>query len=144
MTDANERHAALTWTGGLRFSAGKPGGPQVTIDGDGEISPSPVTTLLCAAGACSGADVVSILEKKRIELTRCDIDVGGRRAADYPKRYLELWLTFRLAGKGLTESAARRAVDLSVQKYCSVLLSLNPDIPIRTEVVIEEPIGDRR
>ena len=107
------------------------------IDGDGKEAPSPVTVLLCAAGACSGADVVSVLEKKRVKLTRFQIEVGGRRAEDYPKRYLEIWLTFRLAGEGLTEPAARRAVDLSVQKYCSVLLSLNPDIPIKTEIVIE-------
>ncbi|MGH7594309.1 MAG: OsmC family protein [Gemmatimonadales bacterium] len=133
----NQRQAVLDWTGGLRFSAGAPGGPAIAIDGDSTTAPSPVTTLLCAAGACSGADVVSVLEKKRIKLTRCQIEVGGRRAPDYPKRLLELWLTFRLAGEGLTEAAARRAVDLSVQKYCSVLLSLNPDIPIKTEIVIE-------
>lgn len=138
MTDANPRHAALEWTGGLRFSAGAPGGPQVTIDGDSKEAPSPVTMLLCAVGACSGADVVSVLAKKRVKLTRCQIDVGGRRAPDYPKRFVELWLTFRLAGAGLTEAAARRAVDLSLQKYCSVLLSLNPDIPVKTEIVIEK------
>ena len=138
MTEANLRHAVLDWTGGLRFTAGAPGGPQLYLDGDGKEAPSPVTVLLCAAGACSGADVVSVLEKKRLKLTRFQIEVGGRRAEDYPKRYMEIWLTFRLAGEGLTEPAARRAVDLSVQKYCSVLLSLNPDIPIKTEIVIEQ------
>ena len=138
MTDANRRQAALEWTGGLRFNCGPPGGPQVSVDGDGKTAPSPVTMLLCAAGACSGADVVSILEKKRVKLTRFEIDVGGRRAPDYPKRFLELWLKFRLAGEGLTEIAVRHAVDLSVQKYCTVLQSLNPDIPITTEIVIEE------
>ncbi|HEY3933283.1 MAG TPA: OsmC family protein [Gemmatimonadales bacterium] len=137
MTDDHKRSAVLDWTGGLRFTASAPGGPAIAIDGDGRESTSPVTTLLCAAGACSGADVVSILEKKRITLTRFHIDVGGRRADDYPRRFLEIWLRFELSGEGLTEAAARQAVDLSVQKYCSVLLSLNPDIPIRTEIVIE-------
>ena len=80
---------------------------------------------------------MSILEKKRVTLRRCLIEVGGRRAEDYPKRFLELWLRFTLAGDGLTDVAARRAVELSVEKYCSVLLSLNPDITISTEVVIE-------
>jgi putative redox protein len=128
--------ATLDWSTALQFSAGKPGGPRIELDGDGETGPSPVTTLLCAAGACSGADVVSILEKKRITLTRCHIEVGGTRRDDYPRRFTAVWLRFHLAGKGLTESAAKQAVDLSVEKYCSVLLSLNPDITIRTEVVI--------
>lgn len=138
MTDTNRRQAALEWTGGLRFTAGAPGGPEVSIDGDGKEAPSPVMLLLCAVGACSGADVVTVLEKKRIQLNSFRIDVGGLRAEDYPRRYLELWLTFHLAGEGVTEAAVRRAVDLSVEKYCSVLLSLNPDIPIHTEIVIEE------
>ncbi len=94
-------------------------------------------TLLCAAGACSGADVVSILEKKRIVLTRFQVEVGGNRREDYPRRFTEIWLRFTVAGTGVTEAAVRQAVDLSVGKYCSVMLSLNPDIPITTEIVIE-------
>jgi putative redox protein len=129
--------ADLAWTGGLRFTAGKHDGPKIQIDGDGVEAPSPVVTLLCAAGACSGADVVSILEKKRVKLTSFRVEVGGLRRDDYPRRFTEVWLRFTLAGEGLTEAAARHAVDLSVGKYCSVMLSLNPDIGITTEVVIE-------
>jgi putative redox protein len=137
MTEPKKVMAELDWTGGLQFSAGKPGGPRVVLDGDGVEGPSPVTTLMCAAGACSGADVVSILEKKRITLTRFRVEVGGRRAGDYPKRLVEVWLRFTLSGDGLTAAAAKHAVDLSVTKYCSVMLSLNPDIPVTTEIVIE-------
>ncbi len=137
MTEPKKVMAELDWTGGLRFSTGKPGGPRVILDGDGVEGPSPVTTLACAAGACSGADVVSILEKKRITLTHFRVEVGGRRADDYPRRFLEMWLRFTLSGTGLTQAAAEHAVQLSVEKYCSVMLSLNPDIPITTEVVIE-------
>lgn len=138
MTDVNRRQVSLEWRGGLRFTAGKPGGPHVDVDGDGKEAPSPVSMLLIAAGACSGADVISILEKKRVTLTGFEIDVGGHRAADYPKRFLELWMTFRLSGEGLTEKAVRHAIDLSVTKYCTVLQSLNPDIPVRTEIVLNE------
>jgi putative redox protein len=137
MTELPRTMAELDWTGGLRFSAGKPGGPRIAFDGDGLESPSPVIGLLCAAGACSGADVVSILEKKRIVLTRCHVELGGTRRDDYPRRFTEIWLRFTLAGKGLTESAAKQAVDLSVEKYCSVMLSLNPDIVVTTEIVVE-------
>lgn len=137
MTEVDKAIATLDWTADLAFSVGSPNGERVLLDGDGKVGPSPVTALLCAAGACTGADVVSILTKKRVKLTRFHVEVGGKRREDYPRRFTEIWLRFRLAGENLTEVAARQAVDLSVQKYCSVMHSLNPDIPITTEVVIE-------
>lgn len=135
--DDNLRHAVLNWTGGLLFTGGKVGGPTYTIDGDGEVAPSPVVSLLLAAGACAASDVVLILQKGKVELTALRVEVTGRRNADYPRRYNALTLTFHLKGTGLTEVNARRAVDLSVEKYCSVLLSLNPDIPVETKIVID-------
>lgn len=137
MTEPKRMIADINWTGGLRFTAGKVGGPHVPIDADGVEAPSPVVALLIAGGTCSGADVVSILEKKRITLTRFQVEVGGNRREDHPRRFTEIWLRFTLAGEGLTAAAARQAVDLSVEKYCTVLQSLNPDIVVTTEIVIE-------
>jgi putative redox protein len=138
MTEPKRIMAELDWTGGLRFLGGKPDGPHIELDADGVEAPSPLIALLCAAGGCSGADVASILEKKRIVLDRMRIELGGTRREDFPRRFTAIWLRFILAGKGLTEAAARHTVDLSVEKYCSVLLSLNPDITMTTEIVIEE------
>ncbi len=137
MSDEHRRLGELNWTGGLRFLARKPGGPTVLIDGDGVEGPSPVVTLLLAAGACSGADVVSILEKGKVKLNSCKVEVSGQRREDYPRRFTAVHLVFRLAGDGLTEANTKRAVELSVTKYCSVVLSLNPDIGVTTEIVIE-------
>ena len=137
MTETKRMIADVNWTGGLRFTARKPGGPPIAIDADGVEAPSPLVLLLCAAGGCAGADVLAILEKKRIKLTRFQVELGGHRRDDYPKRFTEIWIRFTLAGGGVTETAARQAVDLSVEKYCSVILSLNPDIPVTTEIVIE-------
>jgi len=132
------RHAVLDWTGGLTFQGGQRDAEhRVTIDGDSANGPSPVVTLLLAAGACAGADVVSILEKMKVTLRRCTVEVTGRRNPDYPRRYNHLWLTFRLAGDGLTDANTRRAVELSITKYCSVLLTLDPAMPVETEIVIE-------
>lgn len=132
------RHATLEWTDKLAFTGGMPDGPTITIDGDGAAGPSPVVTLLLAAGACAGADVVSILEKMQVKLASCRVELTGRRNADYPRRYNHVWLRFLLRGDGLTEANARRAVELSVTKYCSVLLTLDPAMPVETEIVIEE------
>jgi putative redox protein len=140
MTD-DETHlrlATLEWTGKLVFRGGNAaGGPTIVIDGDSAEGPSPVVTLLLAAGACAGADVVSILEKMKVELESCRVEVKGLRNAEYPRRFNHLWLTFRLKGSGLTETNTQRAVQLSVEKYCSVLLTLDPAMPIETAIVIE-------
>lgn len=136
MNDPNLRVGALSWQGDLRFTGGVPGGPPITLDGNGTAGPGPVVTLLLAAAGCSGADMVGILEKQQVTLRSLNVDVVGRRAEEYPRRIVELTLTFTLAGEGLTEAKARRAVDLSLEKYCSVVLSLNPDIPIKSEIVI--------
>lgn len=137
MTDPNLRFGHLTWTSGMSFTASAPTGPSIIIDGNGNEGPGPMVALLLAAGACSGSDVVSILEKMQVTLTSFTVDVTGRRNEELPRRYNALTMTFRLAGEGLTQAKADRAVELSVSKYCSVVLSLNPDIPIETEVIVE-------
>jgi len=137
MTDANMRHATLDWTHGLCFTCSDSGGHDSTIDGDSVTAASPVTTLLFAAAACSGADVVSILEKKKVKLAKCRIEVSGKRREEYPKRFTEITMVFHLAGEGLDRVKAERSVELSIEKYCSVVATFNPDIPIRTEIVIE-------
>jgi putative redox protein len=130
MTDDNLRSATITWEGGLRFRGGSGGGPPALIDAEGQGAPGPMVTLLVAAAACSGADIVGILQKMQVTLRELSTGVTGRRAPDHPKRYLTLHFTYRIRGEGLDEAKARRAVDLSHQKYCSVLHSLNSDIAI--------------
>lgn len=138
MTDPNLRIGHLDWTSGMSFTAGTPGGPTIILDGKSAEGPGPLVGLLLAAGACAGSDVVSILEKMQVTLRTLAMDVTGRRNEEHPRRFNALTISFRLSGDGLTQAKADRAVELSVTKYCSVLLSLNPDIPITTEVIIQE------
>ena len=138
MTDPALRFGHLDWTSGMSFTASAPGGPTIIIDGKNNEGPGPMVGLLLAAGACSGSDVVSILEKMQVTLRSFTIDVTGKRNEEHPRRYNAVTLTFRLSGEGLTQAKADRAVELSVTKYCSVVLSLNPDIPITTEVIVHE------
>ncbi len=72
----------------------------------------------------------SILEKMRAGLTGLRIEASGTRRESEPRRYTALHFTFHLAGAQLDETRARRAIDLSIDKYCSVLHSLAPDIAI--------------
>jgi len=128
---------AVEWQGGMRFQGGVADGPTLLIDADGKAAPGPMVTLLIACVACGGADIVSLLEKMQVKLRKLATEVRGTRADDYPKRYTAIHFVIRMAGDGLDETKARRAIDLSMTKYCSVLLSLNPDIPITYDLVLE-------
>ena len=128
------KRAVLTWEEGLRFHGGDPAGPSITIDGDNAAGPGPMLSLLLAAAACSGSDVVVILEKMRIKLREFRIEAAGVRREENPRRYIAIHLTYRLSGSGLDEAKARRAIDLSLEKYCSVVHSLAADIAITYEL----------
>jgi putative redox protein len=124
------KRVSLTWQQGLRFVGGAPDGPSTTIDGDNDAAPGPMLTLLLAAAACSGSDVVSIVKKMRVQLHQLRIDVAGVRRDQEPRRYVAIHFDYHVEGEGLDQVKARRAIDLSLEKYCSVIHSLAPDIAI--------------
>jgi putative redox protein len=124
------KRIALAWERGLVFHGGAPDGPEIVIDGDNTAGPGPMFSLLLAAAACSGSDVVVILEKMRVVLRQLRIEASGVRREQEPRRYTAIHFDFHLAGDGLDETRARRAIDLSLEKYCSVVASLAPDITI--------------
>jgi len=129
MTDSTEtKRVTLHWVDDLRFEGGEPDGPSVMIDADNATAPGPMLQLLLAAAACSGADVVSILKKMQVGLESVEIAMAGERRSEHPKRYTAIHYTWTIRGLGLDETKARRAIDLSMEKYCSVLHSLAPDI----------------
>lgn len=128
------KHVTLAWTGGMRFRGGEPGGPDQLIDGDNAEAPGPMLQVLLAAASCSGLDVVDILAKMRETLTSLDIEAWGDRRDEQPRRYIAFRLRFRVRGEALTEAKVRRAIDLSLEKYCSVLHSLAPDMPVTYEL----------
>lgn len=130
MSKAETKVAELRWDGGLRFHGGAPGGPTILIDADNREAPGPMLLLLLAAASCSASDVVLILQKMRVALEECRVEAAGVRRESDPKRYVSIHFTFHLRGAGLDEAKARRAIDLSLGKYCSVVLSLAPDIVV--------------
>jgi len=92
--------------------------------------------LLLALAGCSGADVVSILQKKRADLRAFRVEVVGERRDEHPKRYSAITLRYHVSAPGLGEEHARRAIDLSLEKYCSVTHSLAKDIAVRYELLL--------
>lgn len=95
----------------------------VTAGGTG-IGSSPMEMLLMAIAGCSGMDVVSILEKMRVTYQRFEINVQGDRAAEHPRVFTDIEVDYQFWGEGLEDEPVqkkiKRALDLSMEKYCSV------------------------
>jgi putative redox protein len=132
-----QKRAQLRWLRGLEFEGRTPEGATMTIDGDGRSAPGPMPALLVTAAACASTDVVSMMEKMRVKLASLTVDLTGTRREEEPRRYVAIELSYRLQGEGLDEAKARRAVELSIQKYCSVIHSLAPDIRVSYAVEVE-------
>jgi putative redox protein len=124
------------WGGEHRFDIGRPGGVAQRIDADAKTGPGPVDALLGALTSCAGVDVVDILAKQRTPVHRMTIDAVGTRAHAVPARFVHIALTFHIDGPGIERAAAERAVDLAVNKYCSVRSSLDPAIPVEWRVLL--------
>lgn len=134
---------AVTWAGEQRFDAGRPGGPTLRLDGSGVTGQSPVDAVLSALAACTSIDVVEILAKRRTPVRGCTVDVVGRRADGVPRRLTEIDLAYRIDGPGIEREHAERAIDLAINKYCSVRDSLARDIPIRWALALNGDPGTR-
>jgi putative redox protein len=126
----------VRWREQLVFEGGGPGRPPFLIDGDSRAGTSPVELLLVAGASCTAADIVGILERMRVRLESLDIEVAGTRRDEHPRRVTAIHYRFTVRGEGADETKVRRAVDLSLEKYCSVHASLATDIRIDYDVVI--------
>jgi putative redox protein len=112
---------AAHWAGALGFEAGNTKGASVRMDSSSEGgSPTPMELVLMALAGCTGMDVVSILEKKRQPAESMEIRVRGTRAEDHPRGFTDIELEYILTGSKLTPEAVARAIELSIDKYCSV------------------------
>ncbi len=130
------RNGVLRWTGeGLTFSGQVGSGPIVTIDSDAKAGPSSTDSLLLGLMGCMSIDVLMILQKGRVTVNSLETQVEAERAPEAPKYFTRVRLTFSLDGPLPEErSKVDRAIELSRDKYCSVLHSLRPDLEFETVV----------
>src|SRR5688500_1617335 len=117
---------SLTWEGDLRFSSG-PDEPALVLDSDGKAGPSPMQALGYAVLACMGMDIVHVIRKGRYPLEGLKGSLVGTRAANDPRRFTRVEMTFTITGD-VPRDVSERAVQLSRDTYCSVFNSMAPDI----------------
>jgi putative redox protein len=125
--------ADLTWLGDLRFEAALEGS-SITLDSTGVTGPSPVQALVAALAGCMSMDLAHVVTRGRHTLKAIRTHVVAHRAAENPKRIVRAEIRFSIDGDVPTE-AAKRAIELSRDKYCSVWHSLRQDIGL--EIAIE-------
>jgi putative redox protein len=129
----------VQWTGGREFDAGREGRPKIHVDGDGNAGPTPPDSLLIALASCVSVDVVDILGKRRTPVESYNVEVRGERVDTIPRRFKHITLNISIVGAGIERAQAEHAIDLAVNKYCSVRDSLAPDIPVVWNLSLNEP-----
>jgi putative redox protein len=133
-------NAVVHWAGDDYFVGVPPSGHALTLDINGERSNAagPLELLLVALGGCTGADVISILNKKREQVTGYRIEVRGERREEYPKGFRKFEVRHILRGRGLSAENVAKAIELSINKYCGVAATLRPAAEIVTSFEIQE------
>lgn len=121
--------ARIQWVENAQFVAESGSGHAVVIDGPADgggrnLGMRPMEMVLMGVGACTAYDVVHILKKSRQPVTRCVAELSAERADTEPKVFTKIHIHFLVAGRGLSETAVKRAVDLSAEKYCSASIML--------------------
>jgi putative redox protein len=108
------------------------------FDGGANEGPTPMELLLMALAGCTGMDVISILRKKRQEVTAYEIRVSGTRAEKPPRVYVDVTVEHIVTGRHVDPQAVRRAVELSETTYCGVSKTLEKTARITTSFQVLE------
>lgn len=137
---ANSYKATVLYAGDEFFIGIPPSGHAQIIDTKGErrAAPTPVEMLLVSVAACTAADVISILSKKRQDVTDYKVEITGERAEDHPRKFLSFHVNHIVHGRSVSEKAVADAVELSDTKYCSVAATVRPTAVITTSYEVLE------
>ncbi len=122
------------------FIGTTPSGHAQIIDTKGErkSAASPMEMLLVAVGACTAVDVISILQKKRQDVTDYKVEVTGERREELPRAFVKFHVHHIVHGRNISEQAVAQAIELSDTKYCSVAATVRPTAEIQTSFEIIE------
>lgn len=111
-------------------------GNTIQIDGDKKEGPGPKSLLLTALAGCSGIDVVDLLEKMRVPFSDLSIDVETMQTEAHPRVFRDILITYSVATNAENEDKIRKAIELSLDKYCGVSAMLRKNSLINYKLVI--------
>lgn len=108
----------------------------IQIDGSRENGFGPKALLLSGLAGCSGIDVVDILQKMRVEFYDFQIDVEAEQTDEHPKVYKDINILYKIKTAAENEDKVRKAIDLSLEKYCGVSAMLRKNSAIHYQLEI--------
>ncbi|MFO7663496.1 MAG: OsmC family protein [Chloroflexota bacterium] len=138
-------NATITLQQGMHFTASADGSPIVNLDsspnaGGTGLGPTPMQFMLFSLGGCTAMDVLSILRKKRQNVTGFEVRVSGERATEHPKVFTHITIEFVVRGVDINPAAVERAIQLSSDIYCSAQAMVKQTAIIRTiYTIVPEP-----
>jgi len=123
------RNARATWVEGFHFKARSHSGKEIRLDGwrdreREETGPTPAELIPMSLGACTGMDVIMILEKMRLNVTALEVDVQAEALDEDPRTFTDFQIIYHLRGEDLDTDKVERAIVLSRDKYCLISITL--------------------
>jgi len=143
--------ATVNWKGGMAFTGVANSGFAIQMDSDPALGGNnkgvrPMEMIAMGLAACTAMDVISILQKKRQNISNFEVNVDASRSHDHPQVFTKALITFIVTGTDVEEAAVLRAIELSATKYCPVQAMLEQTFPIELhyEIYENEKDGTRR
>jgi len=140
--ETKTKEVRLEWLRSRMFLGTDHLGTSIAIGYDHESEPegkavNPSDMLLLAAASCSAYDVVQILEKGKQPLENLQVEVKAEQSQEYPYPYVSLHFNYIVTG-AVDPDKIQRAMQLSEDKYCSVLATLKPGLTFTSEYTLED------
>ena len=137
----------VIWRGDMHFKAESPSGYTLTLDASEQVGGQgmgfrPMELLLIGLAGCTAMDVISILKKKRQDVTGFEVHVRAERADTHPRIYTDIHVEYIVRGREIKPEAVARAIELSETKYCSAQAMLGKSAHITHSYRIEPPEGE--
>ena len=103
---------------------------EIKIDGARQNGFGPKSLLLSGLAGCSGIDIVDILKKMRVAFSEFNIEVKAEQTTEDPKVYKDIYITYKIKTDKENKDKVKKAIDLSLEKYCGVSAMLSKNSPI--------------
>jgi len=136
-------HKRLTFTGTADTGFSLPLGTDPSVGGDND-GFRPMELFAIGLAGCTAMDVMSVLSKKRQDVTSFEVQVHAGRAPEHPRVFTEAVIEYFITGRGVDEEAVLRAIELSATRYCPAQAMLGQIMPIELKYHIFEDQGEGR
>ena len=136
------RKAYIKQIKGITFAGKTDSNHWITMDGPEDFGGSnagirPKELILLSLAGCTGSDVISILDKKRIKLDDYEMNLTAEVAETHPQVFTKIHIEYVFYGKDINDKDVERAIELSQTKYCSVTAMLQKSVEITHSYRIE-------